>query len=221
MSDIERPSPRTEGGTPTVEIPAAEPTVDIPRAGAYTPPPEPTIAIPAPAASPISSPWVIFLVVAALGLLIGIALSALTRESPGGQVVARGVVGPSGGTLAFDGKGRLVVPKGALRSPKTIEVRRAVVGERLRVQPPEGPLYVFEPNGLIAYTFTPAELDFAKPVKIVLPLKQTRRNGTAFSSVNGAVLFLGGEVDERQGTITLEVLDLEFRTGTAGVGADV
>jgi hypothetical protein len=93
------------------------------------------------------------------------------------------------------------------------------VPDRLRVQPPQGPVYVFEARQLVAYTFAPVQLVFARPVTIVLPLDQTRRNGTALVVVDKTVLFLGGTVDPSAGTVTLLVSDFRFEGGQAAGGS--
>lgn len=188
------------GGDETVEIRPAEPTVELPT---------PSL----PRFHP--SVWLLFVAVAAAGLLAGIGFAATTRGGPTGALVAEATVGRGGGTLTFDGKGVLRIPSGALRSPVRVAVRRSVVDERLRVHPPEGPLYVFERKRLLAYTFEPAGVTFMRPVTIVLPLQEARRAGTVFSYVDGSVLFFGGEVDPEEATIAIEVFDFRFRAGRA------
>lgn len=191
----------TTGAEDTVEIRPLEHTVELP----VQPPP--------PRLHP--STWLLFVTVAAAALLAGVALAAVVRSTPTGAVVARATVGPKGGTLLFDGKGILRIPAGALREPVPIVIRRSVVRERLRVRPPDGPLHVIDPNTLVAYTFEPADATFARPVAITLPLSQERRPGAVFASGNGTVIFLDGTVDADAGTITVEVVDLQFRAGLA------
>jgi hypothetical protein len=162
--------------------------------------------------------WLVFLLVAAAALLVGIGVAAATRPTAPGSVIARATVGPDGATIAFSGKGRLRIPDGALSRATRIVVRRSVVPERLRVQPPQGPVYVFEARQLVAYTFAPAQVVFARPVTIVLPLDQTKRNATALVVVDKTILFLGGNVDPNAGTVTLTVSDFRFQGGQAPGG---
>lgn len=190
----------TTGAEDTVEIQPLEHTVELPAA-------------PPPRLHP--STWLLFVTVAAAGLLAGIVLAAFVRPAPSGSTAARATVGPNGGTLVFDGKGILRIPAGALREAVPIVIRRSVVDERLRVRPPDGPLHVIQPNTLVAYTFEPAEASFTRPVSITLPLQQARRPGAVFSSIEGTVLFLDGTVDPDAGTITVEVTDFRFRAGRA------
>jgi hypothetical protein len=123
--------------------------------------------------------WLVFVVIAAAGLVVGIAVAAVTRPGPPGSVIASATIGPDGGTVAFGSHGLVRVPDAAVTQPVRIEVRRLVVKERLRVAPPDGPLYNFEPNQLVAYTFGPTTVTFAQPVTIVLPLNATGRGGAA------------------------------------------
>lgn len=188
------------GGEDTVEISVPEPTVEFP-------------ARPHPRLHP--SVWLLFVAVAAASLLAGIGIAAVMRPAPKGALVARATVGPDGGTLTFDGKGVLRIPRGALGTRTAIAVRRSIVPERLRVRPPEGPLYVLEPRSVVAYTFEPAGVTFMRPATLVLPLRETRRSGTVFSYVDGAVLFFDGTADAEEGTVAIEVFDFRFRAGRA------
>jgi len=160
--------------------------------------------------------WLVFVFVAAFGLLLGIAVAAATRPGSPGAVVAAATIGPDGGTVSFGTHGLVRVPDGAVGSPVRIEVRRSVVKDRLRVAPPDGPLYVFEPNQLVAYTFGPSSVTFAQPVTIVLPLNAADRSGTAFIAADNRVLFLPGKVDPKAGTVTITVNDFRFGGGEAG-----
>lgn len=194
----------------TAEIRPAEETAEIPSPAAHT------IEIPTPSPARLHpSVALLFLAVAAASLLAGIVIGALARPAPEGVVVARARVDASGAIIAFDAKGQLRIPAGAVRTPTTIEIRRTVVDERLRLNPTTGPLYVFEPRTKLAYSFEPRNIRFLRPVRIVLPLEKSERNGTAFSYVNGTVLFLGGRVDADRGTVAIEVLDFAFRAGRA------
>ena len=159
--------------------------------------------------------WLVFLLVAAVGLLTGIAIAAATRPGPPGAVIAAGTIGPDGGTVSFEGHGAVRIPESAVGRPVRIEVRRTVVGQRLRVAPPDGPLYVFEPKRLVAYTFGPTSVTFAQPVTIVLPLNATGRSGTAFIAADNRILFLPGKVDPKTGTVSITVNDFRFGGGEA------
>jgi hypothetical protein len=200
----------------------AEATAEVTEVVAepVTPPDQPswhTTAL--PTASGVLLPpglWLVFLLVAAAGLLVGIGIAAATRPGPPGRVVAEAMIGPDGGTVSFAGHGLVRVPDGALSRPLQIAVRRSIVRERLRVTPPEGPLYVFEAKQLVAYSFEPATASFAAPVTIVLPLDRTERNGEAFVVLGRTILFLPGKVDGKVGTVTFKVNDFRFGAGLTG-----
>ena len=160
--------------------------------------------------------WLVFLLVAAIGLLAGIAVAAASRPGAPGTVIASATIGPDGGTVSFGAQGLVRVPDGALNQPVRIEVRRSVVKQRLRVAPPDGPLYSFEPNQLVAYTFGPSNVTFAQPVTIVLPLSSTGRNAAAFVAADNRIVFLPGKVDAKTGTLTVTVNDFRFGGGKAG-----
>jgi hypothetical protein len=163
--------------------------------------------------------WLVFLLIAAAGLLVGIAVAAATRPGPPGTVIASATIGPDGGAVSFGAHGLIRVPDGTVTQPVRIVVRRVVVKDRLRVAPPDGPLYSFEPNQLVAYTFGPATVTFAQPVTIVLPLNATGRSGTAFVAADNRILFLPGKVDAKTGTVTITVNDFRFGAGGTGGSA--
>lgn len=209
MTDVFEPEPTGRplaGGEDTADVPSIvdpghwETTPISARPGVLLPP----------------GLWLVFLLIAAAGLLFGIAIAAATRPGPPGNVIASATIGPDGGTVAFGSHGLVRVPDGAVNGPVRIEVRRLVVTDRLRVAPPDGPLYSFEPNQLVAYTFGPSTVTFAQPVTIVLPLNQTGRSGTAFVAADGRILFLPGKVDPKSGTVTITVNDFRFSGGAAG-----
>ena len=216
MSDVH------EGDTNARRTPlaGADDTADVPApAKAPAPPDEPswhTTELPSPGRALPPGLWLFFLLFAAAGFLGGIGVAAATRPGPPGTVVAQATIGSDGGTLGFGGRGVVRVPDGAVSKPIGLEVRRSVVDERVRVNPPDGPLYVFERNRLVAYTFSPASAVFARPVSIVLPLERTGRNGTAFVVSDLGVVFVPGKVDAKAGTLTIRVADFGFRAGTAG-----
>jgi hypothetical protein len=160
--------------------------------------------------------WLVFLLVAAAGLLLGIGIAAATRPGSPGAVVSEATVGPDGGSVSFGGRGVVRIPDGALDRPERIRVRRSVVAEQLRVAPPSGPLYVFQAHQLVAYSFEPSTLTFASPVTIVLPLDRKAMQGNAFVVSGRTVLFLQGTVDPVAGTVTIKVNDFRFAGGQAG-----
>ena len=206
MSDV---TPTDQPARPAADT---EPTVEV----------EPTPVSSAdtaqlPAASLVTFPpglWLVFLLVAAAGLLVGIAVAAASRSGPRGAVVAEATIGSDGGTLSFGHHGLLRVPDGAVAHPTRVWVRQSVVPERLRIAPPTGPLYVFEPHRLVAYTFGPTDLTFQTPVSIVLPLDRTGMDGTAFVVSHNTAVFLGGNADAKAGTIALKVTDFRFQSAS-------
>ena len=211
MPDVpERDAPARSSGTEdTADVPAPRSTSRAEAvADAYT-----TQLEPPPGSVLPPGLWLFFLLFAAAGFLIGIGIAAATRPGPPGSVVAEATVGEDGASLGFGGRGVVRIPDGALRRPTRIEVRRSVVKKGLRVSPPEGPVYVFERNRLVAYTFTPASARFAAPVTIVLPLERTGRGGTAFVVSDAGVVFLSGKVDAKAGTVTIKVTDFAFGGG--------
>jgi len=212
VSDDVRPfgaAPGTGDSDQTAEVPAAvEPDLDRPGTHATE-----TIASPA---APPPGLWLLFLLVAAAGLLIGIAIAAGTRPGPTGRVVAVATIGADGGAVTFGDRGIIRIPDGAVTRPIRVSVRRSVIPDRLRVAPPDGPLYVFDRNRLVAYSFEPRSAAFASPVTIVLPLDRTQRNGAVFAVLGRTVVFLAGKVDPTAGTVTIKVSDFRFGGGEAG-----
>jgi hypothetical protein len=153
----------------------------------------------------------IFCVVAAAGFLIGIAVAAASRPTPPkiGDVAAEQTIGPSGGTLRFE-DGQLEIPPDALAQPVHIVIRRSSFADRVRVLPPAGSPEVFEPGGLAAYTFGPANVSFLTPVHIVFRLPVGSRNGTAFARSGNDIVILGGVIDADRQTVTVSVRDFLF-----------
>jgi hypothetical protein len=158
----------------------------------------------------------LFCAVAAAGFLIGIAVAAASRpEAPAiGVVDAEQIVGPSGGTIRF-ADGQVEIPPDALAQPTRIVVRRSSFTDRVRVLPPAGSPEVFEPGGLSAYSFEPANVVFHRPVQIVFRLPAGDRNGTAFARSGNDIVILGGTVDPDRETVTIAVRDLRFAKGSA------
>jgi hypothetical protein len=185
----------------TAEIPVpAERTVEIPSA-------------PLARLNPGVS-W-LFLTIAAAAFLAGVGIGALVHPASPGAVVASATVGPSGGIVTFDRNAELRIPAGALAAPVHLTVRRTTIDEAVRVNPPDGPLYVFRPRTLAAYTFSPRSVTFARPATIVLPLADRKRNAAVFSYLEGSVLFLTGDVDPESGTVSIDTTDFRFRSGLA------
>jgi hypothetical protein len=215
VSDV---TPHDEVGEPPAD---REDTAEVPQPVAHDLPGEDQVSwhtteIPSAAAMLPAGIWLAFVFVAALGLLIGIAAAALTRPGQPGAVVATATIGPDGGEVRFDSRGVVRVPDQAVDRAVKIEVRRTRIRRRLRVATPQGPAYAFEPDRLAAYTFAPASVTFARPVTIVLPLSSTGRNGAAFFTANGRVVFLPGSVDAKAGVVSFTVTDFRFESGLAG-----
>jgi hypothetical protein len=225
VSDVTRsePSPEEKPAVPVAEQSDGDETAEVPARAAPEPvtPPDgsmwhTTELAGGPGSVPAPGLWLVFLLVAAAGLLVGIGVAAASRPGPPGRVVAQAMIGPDGGTISFAGRGAVRIPDGALSRPLQIGVRRSVLKQRLRVTPPEGPLYVFEAKQLVAYTFEPRSASFAAPVVITLPLDRTERSGEAFVVLGNTVLFLPGKVDAKTGTVTFKVNDFRFGAGLTG-----
>jgi hypothetical protein len=203
----------------------AEPTdsshpVDAAPTDEFSAPPVPrphdTVEATRPAARDGTRPSqlaLIFLAVGAACFLVGIAVASVTRPSAVDPVLQSQDVGPSGGTVRFEG-GELRVPEGALSQAITVVVRRSVVDRRVRIDPGGGEeTLVFEPGRLVAYGFEPAGVTFAKSVTITFRLPAGALNGTAFArrADTGSIVLLRGTVDGDRGTATTKVRDFGFR----------
>ena len=185
--------------------------------GTYTPP---TVAFDQTLTSRIDIPLrrrtspiaLIVLAVAAGGFLVGIAAAAVVpRSDDDTQPLAVQQIGPSGGTLRFDG-GEVRIPSGALVEQRTIEVHRSVVDRRVRVDPGgKADPIVFEPGRLLAYRFEPDDVEVAEPVQIAFRLPAGAENGTIFArSSHGGIVLLEGKIDADRGTATTIVRDFRF-----------
>ena len=190
--------------------------------GVYRPP---THAVDTASTSPIEIPAsrrtsqlaLVALAVAAGGFLLGIgAASIVPRANDDAPPLIAHQVGPSGGTVRFDG-GEVRVPSGALAEQRTIEVHRFVVDRRVRVEPGgKADPIVFEAGRLVAYRFEPQDITFAEPVQIAFRLPAGAENGTVFArgSRGGGIVLLEGTIDADRGTATTVVRDFRFG-GTA------
>jgi hypothetical protein len=154
----------------------------------------------------------VVLAVAAGGFLLGIATATVVpRSDDEPQPLVAEQIGPSGGTLRFDG-GEVRIPAGALAGQETIEVHRSVVDRRVRVDPggKSDPI-VFEPGRLLAYRFAPDDVTFDEPVQVAFRLPAGAENGTIFArSSRGGIVLLAGKIDADRGTATTIVRDFRF-----------
>jgi hypothetical protein len=179
------------------------------------PPPPPTVPVPTePRAYGGSYLAMLFVAVAAGSFLVGIAAATATREPVDeARTVASRNIGPSGGTLRFEG-GELRFPDGAVSEPVRVVVRRATVDDRVRVEVAADDPLVFEPGALDSYSFEPAGTTFLKPVELTFRLPPGARNGTIFARRGGAIVLLAGTVDGDRGTATARVRDFGFEGGS-------
>jgi hypothetical protein len=143
-----------------------------------------------------------------IGAITAGAMSA-PDPKPAGELVGQLPFGPEGGTQAFDGgAGKIKVPKGALSGPKTIEVRRTIIRERVTAQSLTGTPLIFPAGSLIAYTFGPITLVLNRPVTIVLRLPQTDQGGLIFVTSNGQIRYFPGRLGGSTITLRLNSFDL-------------
>lgn len=143
-----------------------------------------------------------------IGTITAGAMSA-PDPKPAGELVGSLPFGPEGGTQEFDGgAGKIKVPKGALSEPKTIEVRRTIIRERVTAQSLTGAPLIFPPGSLIAYTFGPITLLLNRPITIVLRLPVAGQTGLIFVTTNGQIRYFPGRVGGSTITVRLNSLDL-------------
>ncbi len=187
-----------EGSDPTTEVAHTDSTDEFDKPSP-TPPGRPAYL------------GLIFCAVAAGAFLIGIGLATATRTKSDESTVATRTLGPAGGTIRFDG-GDLRVPQGAVSEPTRFVVRRSLVHDRVRVRAAGEPIVV-EPGHLVAYSFSPVDVTFAKPVQITFRLPSGARNGSAFARSGNDIVLLSGIVDQARGTATVEVRDFRFESG--------
>jgi hypothetical protein len=147
----------------------------------------------------------------ALFLIGSITAGAMSAPDPkpAGELVGSLPFGPEGGTQEFDGgAGKIKVPKGALSEPKTIEVRRTIIRERVTAQSLTGAPLIFPPGSLIAYTFGPITLVLNRPITIVLRLPVAGQTGVIFVTTNGQIRYFPGRVGGSTITVRLNSFDL-------------
>jgi len=176
--------------------------------------PQPSLTAPLPVqtSSPRVAPpnlGLLFLAVAAAAFLIGIAVASGMRAPERGAIVAARHVTASGATITFKG-GELVIPRDALAAPARITIRRAVLRNRVGVRVPSQSAGVIDSGRLVVYSFSPHDLGFRRPVRIVFRLVGDAKNGTIFASDNNRTNVLGGTVDPDRGTVTLKVRTFRF-----------
>lgn len=164
------PAGAAEAPTSKVEVPrAAEPatTRRLERHTADAAPMTERIAVP-DASRSLATGLIATIVVVAL--VLGGIFGYQQREPSDANVVARALVGPSGGVMSFDQIGKLTVPSGALPTPTAITIRRETIGERVRLGAEGQPGSVtYEPGELVVYAFEPPDLRFQQPVTVELP----------------------------------------------------
>jgi hypothetical protein len=184
-------------------------TSEVPRPVDAPTSPDITLPLPArPAALRPGQVALAFIAIAAASFLLGIAVATSGGRSSGERTVAESDVGPSGGTIRFDG-GQLVFPQGAVSRTIHVVVSTSRVDERLRVEAEEQPIIV-ERGELVAYTFEPRDVTFREPVEITFRLPEDARNGTVFARRGDAIVLLTGTVDPERATATVRVTDFSF-----------
>jgi hypothetical protein len=193
-------------------VPAAtqrmQPNATTPRASGPA-----TERLAVPAAGRGIAAWMIAAVV--IVSLIAGGLAGYTQRDPSdSNVVARALVGPGGGVMTFDGKGKLTVPSGALPSPTAITVRRETIDQRVRLGAEgDASSVTYEPGELVVYAFEPADLRFQQPVTIELP-----RSGDAsavFVDTRGSPRVMQGKVSDDR--VKIETSSFSF-DDAAGAG---
>ena len=145
-------------------------------------------------------------------LIARVGFAAATNDAkPDGELIAQLPVGPEGGSMKFDGDGKIKVPKGAVDKPRTIEVRRTVVRDRIRAVSPFGGSIVIPAGAQTVYIFGPTNIVFLRPVTIVLPAPPPPAQGLVFISVNGQIQFV--PVTANNGLLTFRVNSFDFTRG--------
>jgi hypothetical protein len=193
----------SDGSDETLHGAFARPTNEIAE-------PDPTTQLPAPPSSRTPQLALIVIAVAAASFLLGIGVAALTHPAKSdGELLASREVGPSGGTIRFDG-GQVRVPEGAVSQPVTIAVRRSTVDERVRVGIDDRDSKAFSPGTLVEYAFEPSDVSFGEPVELTFRLPAGARNGTVFARRGASVVLLTGTVDVDRATANIRVRDFRF-----------
>lgn len=153
-----------------------------------------------------------FVAVVAGAFLAGIAVAAALPDQPVGALLAAQQVGPSGGTIRFEG-GEIRVPSGALSQTTRIVVRRTRVEDRVRVRPPGARALEFRPGELVAYVFEPSDVEFFRPITLIFRLQGRVGGAAVFARSNGSTVAISGRVDADRGTVSLDVADFKFLHG--------
>lgn len=165
----------------------------------------------------------ILVLIAALGLLVGIAgrlaWNAASGEDPG-EIVAELPFDPQGSEHSFDkGAAKVNVPPGAVSKPQTVTVYKQVIQKRVRAVPPRGgqPL-VFPPGALVIYIFSPITIRLNVPITVTLTLPAGQQ-GLVFVTASGQIRVLPGLGTGR--TVTLVIRSFDFtRPGAITVRDD-
>jgi hypothetical protein len=119
--------------------------------------------------TPPMAGWVIAAIIV-LALLVGVVIGYSSADPSDNNVLARALVSTEGGTLDFDGRGKVEIPKDALTTGTVITVRKEKIERRVRLGPEGDPnTVVYDPGQLEVYVFEPAGLQFQKEVTITLP----------------------------------------------------
>lgn len=126
---------------------------------------------------------------AAGGIFMAIILAAVAAlmwpSNAAGEIVADAPIGPAGGTIPLQGGGEVEVPKDAVSKTERVVVRRTVVRDRVIF--PGGA--VFQPGTLPIFIFGP-NLNFNRPVTIILPLSARATGARIFVLQNGQLRFI-------------------------------
>lgn len=150
-----------------------------------------------------------------LTLLVRLVISVATSEpKPSGEIVAQLPVGPEGGKTKIDGGGAIKVPPGALKKKTTIQVRRSNITDRIRAVSPTGTTIVIPAGAQVIYIFTPANLTFAVPVLIALPLPPAPNQGLVFLSSNNQITFVNARAGGAS-TVNIRVNSFNFADSSA------
>ena len=187
--------PAPGGADPTRRIEVTPAAAPVPtrrmERGAVAPGPA-TERLAVPATRRGVGAWLIATIVT-VALITGGVAGYTQHEPSDGNVVARALVGPGGGVITFDGKGKLTVPGGALPSPTAITVRRVTIDQRVRLGAEGDPSAVtYEAGELVVYAFEPADLRFQQPVVIELP--RTGDASAVFVDTRGSPRVMQGNV---------------------------
>lgn len=144
-------------------------------------------------------------IAAGVALLIGAVAGFANAKDPApkGRIVAQMPVGPAGGTVPFDGGGKVEVPPGAVSQETPITVYKTVVTEEVSVAPADGGSPILFPAGTLPiYVFGPFDLVFAVPVTIVIPLPPGL-TGRIFFLTSGNLQFVAARIVGNTAVVTV------------------